>query len=147
MTRTGKTLRNVRTGLRICGTGGHPEVKRALIRFARWLRTVRDFPVRLPVYLHAHTCHVTVDGSRVCASFFAPDHPDVEPYARIATGDYPSLKKARGRDDALAAFVCSLAHEIGHYDQWLAQEPLSESKAIRLARRTLERYARAVGRP
>jgi len=81
------------------------------------------------------------------ASFFAPFRRDVEPYIRLATGDYPALKKSRGRDRALAAFLCSLAHEIVHYEQWLAGDDLSERKAVRKSLRLVELYNRDVDHP
>ncbi len=38
-------------GLWIRGRRGHPDVHAAIVRFAKWLRTVDSFPVRVPVYL------------------------------------------------------------------------------------------------
>src|SRR5262245_11522701 len=108
-----------RTGLRIRGARGNAEVRRALVRFARWLRQEHAFPIRVPVYLHPQAYVETMHGRKSSASFFAPWDRGVEPYIRIATGDYPSLKAERGRDDALAAFITSLAHEIVHYQQWV----------------------------
>ncbi len=93
----------VRTGLRIRGARGHPRVRAAIIRFARWLRREYEFPIRVPVYLFPSERIVTIHGEIVCASFFAPWNRRVEPYIRIATGDYAQLRNERGRDDALAA--------------------------------------------
>src|SRR6266581_904740 len=100
--------RDVR-GLRIRGQRGHPEVRAALIRFASWLRRHRKFPTLLPVYLIAGDQVRTCKGELCSASFFAPDSRLDAPYARIATGDFPRLRRSRGRDSALV-----------HYDQWLA---------------------------
>jgi hypothetical protein len=136
-----------RSGLRLRGARGNAEVRAALIRYARWLRTIYDFPIRLPVYLLPGETFVTREGERVTASFFAPDRRDVEPYARIATGDYPKVKRQRGRDDALAAFICSLSHEVLHYRQWMATERTSESGIVREARRLLRQYSSTVRRP
>ncbi len=110
---------NGRAGLRIRGARGHPVVRAAAIRFAAWLRIYYDFPVRLPVYLSPNQRLVTRDGEVVTASFFAPWEPTVEPYIRVATGDFSDLRKLHGRDDALAAFLNSIAHEIVHYQQWV----------------------------
>ena len=57
------------------------------------------------------------------------------------------MKRTRGRDNALAAFICSLAHEIVHYRQWLAGRTMSEREAQKEARRILARYNGDVRRP
>src|ERR1700756_513228 len=125
------TVRNlVRKGLRVKGHKAHPEVRQSMIKFAKWLRTQFVFPIRVPVYLSPKT-QIRSNGILVSASFFAPDCKDVEPFIRIATGDYKSLKKKRGRNNALASVLCSLAHEVIHYQQWYSGAPLSESEAIR----------------
>jgi|SRR5713226_1705352 len=134
-------------GLRIRGHRGHPEVRSAFIRFARWLRTARDFPVLLPVYLIPRD-HIRSAAGRLCpASFFAPDSPLEVPFVRVATGDFPKLRRSDGRDAALAAFLCSLAHELVHYDQWLAREALTERGVAKKARRTVSQYNMAVDHP
>ena len=129
------------------GRRGHPEVRRALIQYARWLRKVCVFPIRVPVYLFPSRTIVTQDGVHVTASFFAPFDRNVEPLIRIATGDYPELKQLRGKNDALAAFIMSLSHEVVHYNQWLETGTTSERGAIVKARSMLRRYASEVNRP
>jgi hypothetical protein len=136
-----------RTGLRMRGQRGHPEVRRALNQYARWLRKVYEFPIRVPVYLFPSRTIITQDGVHVSASFFAPFERDVEPLIRIATGDYPELKRLRGRNDALAACIMSLSHEIVHYYQWLECGNISERGVIVKARSMLRRYAAEVKRP
>jgi len=136
-----------RSGLRIRGERVRPEVRRALVRFARWVRQEYDFPIRVPVYLHSAEYLTTRDGRRVVASFFAPFDRKVEPYIRIATGDYPKLKAQSGRDDALAALICSFAHEVIHYQQWTTTGDIWERGEARRAVAMLDAYARAVDRP
>jgi hypothetical protein len=143
--RAGK--RKQRTGLRIRGQRGHPEVRQALIRYARWLRKSFVFPMRVPVYLFPSHTIITQDGAHVSASFFAPFDRDVEPFIRIATGDYPKLKRSLGRNDALAAYIMSLSHEIVHYYQWLEHGNVSERGVVARARSMLRRYATQVERP
>ena len=118
-----------------------------MIRYARWLRQNFEFPVRVPVYLSGKAQITTTHGERVSASFFAPWDRNEEPYIRIATGDYPALKRECGRDDALAAFITSLSHEIVHYVQWLESGDTSEKGVAVKARSMLRRYARTVDRP
>ena len=136
-----------RSGLRIIGRRGDAEVAAALIRFARWLRANYEFPIRVPVYLHSTPTITTFDGRVVSASFFAPFHRNVEPYIRIATGDYRELKKERGRDNALASYLVSLGHEVAHYRQWLATGGTWERGVVREAVGMLRAYETTVDRP
>lgn len=108
-----------RSGLRIRGHRGDPEVRAALIRYARWLRNEYDFPIRVPVYLLPGRFVRKINGELCAALFFAPWRPDVEPHIRIATGDYREVKAEQGRDDALAGFIDAMSHEIVHYQQWI----------------------------
>ncbi len=136
-----------RAGLRIRGSRGHPVVRRSIVRFASWLRGNYDFPVRVPVYLSPHERLVTMHGSIATASFFAPWAPDVEPYIRLATGDYPSERTERGRDNALASYLHSLGHEIVHYQQWLKSGEITERGVAVRARRMVDLYAETVVHP
>ncbi len=136
-----------RSGLRIRGQRGHPVVRRAIVRFAAWLRATHDFPVRLPVYLSPHERLITMHGNTVTASFFAPWKPDVEPYIRIATGDYPAERAEFGRNNALAGYLASLAHEMIHYHQWVATGDIFERGVAVKARGVVEAYAQTVSHP
>jgi hypothetical protein len=136
-----------RTGLRMRGQRGHPEVRRALNQYARWLRKSYAFPIRVPVYLFPSRTIITQDGIHVAASFFAPFERDVEPLIRVATGDYPEIKRLRGRNDALAAYIISLSHEVVHYYQWLEGGNVSERGVNAKAQSMLRRYAAEVKRP
>lgn len=137
-----------RSGIRINGHRGHPEVRGALVRYARWLRLEFDFPIRVPVYLLRHEHVLTFDGRRVSASFFAPYDRNVEPFIRIATGDYDSLLvEFGGRDNALAAYIVSLSHEVVHYFQWVETGRIWEQGVIVRARGMLRRYERTIDRP
>jgi hypothetical protein len=113
-----------------------------VLKFARWLRTRHEFPIRVPVYLSPREMIRTSEGPRP-ASFFAPYQRNTEPFIRIATGDYRSLKKQLGRDDALASLLCSLAHEVVHYQQWWHARKCSERAAIRNANAMIRSYSKA----
>ncbi|MED4002555.1 hypothetical protein [Priestia aryabhattai] len=65
----------------------------------------------------------------VSATFFAPYDKQEEPYIRIATGDYMELLHELGKDDALASILNSIAHELGHYYQWIDDDELEEESA------------------
>ena len=136
-----------RTGLRICGSRGHPQVRAALIRYAKWLRAELEFPIRLPAYLLAGDRVVTMDGCMCSASIFLPWDRTVEPYIRVATGDYPKERRLWGRDNALAGYLCSVSHELIHYRQWVETgESWERGVAVR-ARGMVDRYALTADRP
>jgi hypothetical protein len=122
-------------------------VRDAVVRFANWLRGWAEFPIRVPVYLYPAETLQTRHGETVTASFFAPFERDVEPYIRVATGDYAERKARRGRDNALAAILCSLAHEVIHYQQWLATGNTHERGVPRQASAMIDAYARTTDRP
>jgi hypothetical protein len=138
---------NLRTGLHIRGHRGHPEVRAALIRYAKWLRQNYEFPIRVPAYLLPSEFVTTMHSNRSSASFFAPWDRTVEPYIRVATGDYPQLFKSEGRDNALAAFLHSLSHEVIHYRQWVETGEVWEEGVVRMARSMVDRYALTVDHP
>lgn len=119
----------------------------ALQRFAKWLRQEFDFPIRVPVYLNPHRHHITVEGEEASASFFAPFDPNVEPYIRIATGEYEDFVAEKGRNNALASHIISLAHEIIHYQQWLVDGNTSEEGIEEEAVAMMHRYAETVDEP
>lgn len=129
------------------GYRGHPEVRDALNKYAGWLRKSYVFPIRVPVYLFPSETIITQDGKRVAASFFAPFDRNIEPFIRIATGDYPALERDQGRDNALAAFINSLSHEIVHYFQWVKTGDISERGVRAKATAMLRKYSREVDRP
>ena len=130
-----------KAGLIVRGQRGNPVVRKALVRFARWARANQDFPVRVPVYLNAKEKHLTLENEWVCASFFAPYSRRGQPYIRIATGDYPKLLRARGRNDALAAIIMSFCHELVHYRQWVETGTITERGVLVRARAMLQQYA------
>lgn len=138
---------NCRTGIRVLGHRGNPTVRKALVRFVRWLRTRMRFPVRVPIYLSAKKVLICADGRTAVGVFFYPNDLSTDPYIRIATGDYADIRRTRGRDDSLAAFIQTLAHEVVHYEQWVAGRHVGERGASRRAARLLKHYSRSVRRP
>jgi hypothetical protein len=106
-----------------------------------------DLPVRVPVYLLARSYVITQDGVRCSASFFAPWQRDAHPFIRIATGDYPSVRAERGRDNALAGIIVSLAHEVVHYQQWIVAGDVWEQGVARRASSILKRYCQSTDHP
>ena len=137
----------MRTGLRIHGARGNEEVRLAFIRYAKWLRKEYDFPIRVRVYLSPRALLTKMNGGTASATFLAPFSRRIEPYIRVATGEYPELKLKRGRNDALAAFLVSLSHEVIHYQQWIRTGNPSERGVAAKAFRMVDRYATTVDAP
>ncbi|WP_350302154.1 hypothetical protein [Peribacillus frigoritolerans] len=124
-------LQYPRSGIRVrCEKGINPRVRRSCLNFAVWLRSNMEFPIRLVVYLKKDYQIITRDTKETAsASFFAPFDKTVEPYIRIATGDYEELVSEIGEIDALWAILRSMAHEIIHYQQWLEDKEMDEKEA------------------
>jgi len=95
------------------------EVKRACKKFLSWLRKEYFFPVRVPVYIKATTQIKAKDGEMVSATCYVPFSIHEEPYIKISAGDYYEMKNKRGKDNALASILGSIAHELTHYFQWV----------------------------
>lgn len=143
-----KSTADNRTSLTIRNKGGNTEVRQALNRFAAWVVANHEFPIRVPVYLYPSRHLITISGERVASSFFAPDDPADTPYIRIATGDYPSLKKKIGRNNALAAYITSLSHQLINYQQWIRSGRFQkESSVAKKAIKMLRQYEKTVDRP
>jgi hypothetical protein len=135
-----------RTGLRLrCERGVSPEVRMVCIKFCKWLRTQIDFPIRVVIYLKKdYQIRNITTKEMVSATFLAPYDKDVEPYIRIATGDYYDLIKERGKKDALYAMLDCIAHEIIHYQQWLEDKKLNEEDAEEQGYKLVDRYSETI---
>ncbi|EGC0090973.1 hypothetical protein H8U17_002016 [Listeria monocytogenes] len=108
----------------------NPDLKKAFVEYAKWLRMEYDFPIRVPVYVKAKKKITTINEAEVSASFFAPFCKKDEPYIRIATGDYEELVAEFGREGAIFTTLNSLSHELQHYYQWLDDEEYNEGVVI-----------------
>jgi hypothetical protein len=135
-----------RTGLRLRSEAGvHPEVRSVCIKFCKWLRTQMEFPVRVVIYLKKdYQIKNRTTKQMVTATFFAPYDKNVEPFIRIATGDYSELIEERGKKDALYAMLDSIAHEIIHYQQWLGNRELNEEEAEENGYKLVDSYAETI---
>ncbi len=135
-----------RTGIRIrVEPSVDDEVRSACKNFVRWLRSEYDFPLRIPIYVKSAPNLITLDGDQAVGTFFEPFNHSVEPYIRIATGDYQTLKRSIGRDHALASILLTMAHELTHYYQWINGIELTdigmERQAARYAHSIVDAYA------
>lgn len=135
-------LQYLRSGLRVrCEKDVNPSVRQACLSFAVWLRTYMEFPIRVVVYLKTDYQIKTRDTKELAsATFFAPYDKTVEPYIKIATGDYEELVSKRGEIDARWAILGSMAHEIIHYQQWIDDKELDENEAENGSEKLLDSY-------
>lgn len=140
--------------------GVDKEVMRAGMQFVGWLKEQYQFPVKVWVHFQNTQAIICRDGSTAAASFFGPFHLSEEPYIRIAVGDYEQQLAERGKDNALADILHSIAHELTHYYQWIKlhdrwiesekdkdTERKLERQAMYYAREILCDYARIVDHP
>lgn len=144
--------RSYRSGLRaIYDKTLDPEVKRAIEDCISWLRNEYVFPKRVRIYIKADRRIKAQNGEKVCGTFYRPGDRDAEPYIRIATGDYHELLVELGKDDALAAILWGVFHELTHYFQWLNDLDLTyigeERQATNYANNILGMYAETRDHP
>lgn len=125
---------NYRSGVRLrCDKDVNIEVKNACKAFLQWVRKEYSFPLRVNIYVKNVDFIRAQDGDLVYGTFFRPYEYTVEPYIKIAVGDYLSEKNELGRDDALASIICLLSHELTHYFQYINNEVLTPSGEERQA--------------
>ena len=135
-----------RTGIRIrVESSVDDEVRSACKNFVSWLRSAYDFPLRIPIYVKSAPYLISLDGEKAVGTFFEPFDHSVEPYIRIATGDYQALKRSIGRDNALSSILLTIGHELTHYYQWINGLKLTdvgmERQAVRYAHSIVDEYA------
>lgn len=136
---------NVRRGMRLKFDNGiDGEVRRSCKDFCQWLRTRYYFPIRVPIYIKNSSKIRTFDNDLAYGTFFEPKDHYMEPYIRVAAGDYEELLKHYGKDNALAAILLTIAHELTHYFQWINDINLTEigmeRQATSYAQYILEEY-------
>ena len=142
-----------RTGLRMrFDKEVDSEVRRACKEFDAFLRKEYFFPLRVVIYVKKHYRIIALDGDRVCGTFRSTyDDYTVEPYILLAAGDYNDLCKKRGKDNALAAILFAMAHELTHYFQWINSLKLTpigqERQATKYAGYLLDEYAETRDHP
>ena len=110
------------------------EVKRSCKEYISWLRTQYDFPVRIPIYFKSSKYVTKSTGEKCSALFLGPYDKSLEPYIKVSVGDYQDLLKEVGKDNALAAILHSVTHELSHYYQWLKDYDILTEKCERQAK-------------
>lgn len=109
-----------RRGLRVrYEKGVDPELKKCIADFCQWIRREFDFPIRVVIYVKNTNLIKAADGEMVVGTFLGPFDRTLEPYIRVAMGDYDSLVKELGSFNAVACELECIAHELSHYFQWI----------------------------
>ena len=126
-------------------------VRRACIDFGNWVRSKYYFPVRVVIYFKSTPYIKASDGEFVSATFFEPFSKADEPFIKIATGDYYQMVREWREDNALAAIIGSVAHELTHYFQWINDSSLTdigiERQASHYRKKILNGYAQTREHP
>ena len=111
---------DVRKGLRVRYEHGiDTDLKESIKRFILWIRRNYYFPFRVVIYIKSSEFITAKDGDLVSGTFFEPYYRTDEPYIRVAAGDHAKNLIRWGRDDAIAATLRTIAHELTHYYQWI----------------------------
>ena len=111
---------DVRRGLRVRYEHGiDTDLKESIKRFILWIRRNYYFPFRVVIYIKSSEFITAKDGDLVSGTFFEPYYRTDEPYIRVAAGDHAKNLIRWGRDDAIAATLRTIAHELTHYYQWI----------------------------
>ena len=111
---------DVRKGLRVLYEHGiDTDLKESIKRFILWIRRNYYFPFRVVIYIKSSEFITAKDGDLVSGTFFEPYYRTDEPYIRVAAGDHAKNLIRWGRDDAIAATLRTIAHELTHYYQWI----------------------------
>ena len=93
-----------------------------------------------------------MDGDMAYGVFWSmEDDYTVEPYIRVAAGDYEELCEKWSKESAVYSILAMMAHELTHYYQWINSLKLTpigaERQANRYATYILEDFYEAGGYP
>ncbi len=139
-----------RTGLRLrFDRDVDPDIRAAFKELAKWSRERFWFPVRVPVYVRSSKTVTARDGDQCVGTFLWPDDHSVEPYIRVAAGDYQDLVNEKGALQAKILVLLPFLHELTHYYQWINSESLTpigeERQAERYAQDIMDEYLDDLG--
>ena len=99
-----------------------PEIKWPCYMFCEWVRNCYEFPIRIPIYFKASDSVRNMYGEQVSGKCSKPYDRLEEPHITIATGavkDFKGQCKKYGLEDTIFALLCTIAHELTHYYQWI----------------------------
>ena len=121
----------------------HPFLRREVHTFVRWLRANYPFPIRVNVYIPNTKKIRANDGDLCYGRCFVPDDPDDSITIDVA-GGYDYDGDFRALQNYTWGTIFTLAHELGHYYQYLNRVSLTprgiEWQATYYAHRVQEAY-------
>lgn len=138
--------KKVRTGLHTrFDTQIPPEIKWPCYMFCEWARDYYEFPIRVTIYFKASDTVRAMSGEQVSGKCGKPYNRLEEPHITIATGavgDFQKQCQKYGLEDTIFAILCTIAHELTHYYQWLNNTRQGDTE---IEHRKNEREARKLG--
>lgn len=134
-----------RAGLRIrIHSNVHPFVRCQLLIFCRWLRAYYEFPIRVNITIPNTKKIVAYDGELCYGRCFIPDDPNDSIYIDVAGAYNGDVNDFRALQNYTWKTMFTLAHELGHYYQYLNQVSLTprgiEWQATYYAHNILDEY-------
>jgi hypothetical protein len=103
----------------------HPFICRELRIFCRWLRASYDFPVRVHIYVPNAKKILARDRILCYGTCFVPDDPNDHVSIHIA-GGYKDAGTFQDLQNYTWTTLTTLAHELGHYYQYVNQVELTK---------------------
>ncbi|MGM9629922.1 hypothetical protein [Butyricicoccus sp.] len=126
-----------------------PEIKWPCYMFCEWVRDNYAFPIRVPIYFKAGKTVRCMDGDTVSGKIFLPHNRQEEPHISIATGDFSENEARFGTEDAIFSLLCTIAHELTHYYQWInrleQKDARNERQAVKTAEQMVYKYLYSLG--
>lgn len=119
---------------------GHvdPHLRSIIVEFIGWMRSNYVFVHRVAIYIREQYMSKQRNENDFSASFIAPFCKDDDPFIRVNLAnrqlDTENIENLR------YSVLISIAHEITHYFQWIADREFSESEAEQNADQMVEQF-------
>jgi hypothetical protein len=116
------------------------DLRREMIRFARWIR--ENYLFEIPLEIRLYGLHELKDTDGTCWDILRWQSTlGRQPvYIEIAVGDYPTNVTSDGRDQALTWVADNIAHQLKHYFQMVNDAPTRCGHASRWADKLLDAF-------
>lgn len=129
--------------------GIDPGFRKLCIQFVGWLRKNYSFPVHVNIYIKDREKIRLLGGQMAYGGFrYFENRP---PYIRIPARVEPHLREEYEDTEIYCAILSSLAHELTHYYQWVADleqtDAVSERQANFFRYRIVEQFCKDCGLP
>ncbi len=121
----------------------HPFIRREVLLFGKWLRLNYQFPIRVHIHIPNARRVLSHDGDLCYGICFIPVDPNESISVYIA-GGYKDIGELQNLQNFTWTTLGTLAHELGHYFQYINQIELTtrgkEWQATYYANRILSEY-------